>query len=374
MQPKKVLNDIKHRHHSIGKERRLNMSKLILDKSPNFPLSVELKDIDATMNEWVDKELDLSFDGKRLPTFKLYSNQRINEYAQSWNHLDETGNLLMNFKAITRENNPEHGTSQGSYFNIPGNRDYPMFIVPILQENGLQAYDMYSMKQPFSVDLIYSLTIITNKYELINEMNMLVNDKFKAINCYIFPNQHPMPLTLESITDESEYAIDDRKYYSQTYKMKLKAYIIREEDFKVTHLDSRLKMVLNEEEPKHGRRVEIEEQEDRFNNLSTIINIHLPSCDNEIDFTMDCDLVIDEIEVDNIFDFAISVNDEYIDPQELTNLYKDDNVFVKISKDNDFIDAILTLKGKNPNESVDNENNAEVSLDEKPTEEVIDVG
>ncbi len=52
----------------------------------------------------------------------------------------------------------------------------------------------------------------------------------------IFSNGHPMPITLEDISDESEYTIDDRKYYSQTFKIKLKAYIIRSEDFDVKNI------------------------------------------------------------------------------------------------------------------------------------------
>ena len=43
----------------------------------------------------------------------------LNEYAQTWQHLDETGNLLLNFKTINRENNPKQGQNQGNNFNIP---------------------------------------------------------------------------------------------------------------------------------------------------------------------------------------------------------------------------------------------------------------
>ena len=114
-----------------------------------------------------------------------------------------------------------------------------MFLVPVLQENGEEAYDMYSMKQPFCVDLEYTVTIITNKYEVLNDMNQRVHFEFKAINCYIAPNNHFMPMTLEDVSDESEYSLDDRKYYSQSYKIKVKAYIIRKEDFTVTKLPSR---------------------------------------------------------------------------------------------------------------------------------------
>ena len=222
MLPKSQIDKLKLRNKAIGVERRRNMSKLILEHAPNFPLGVSYKDIDKTFMEWVENDLYIAYDGKKLPTFKLFANQRINEYAQTWRHLDEIGNVLMNFKTVTRDNNPKKGTNQGEFYNIPGNRDYPMFIVPTLQENGTEAYDMYTMKQPFSIDMLYKIAIITNKYELLNEMNELVNYKFKSLNCYIAPNNHFMPMTLENISDESEYSIDDIKYYSQTYEIKIK--------------------------------------------------------------------------------------------------------------------------------------------------------
>jgi hypothetical protein len=78
--------------------------------------------------------------------------------------------------------------------------------------------------------------------ELLNEMNEMMHYEFNAITAYISPNDHPMPLTLEDISDESEYTIDDRKYYSQTFKIKLKGYIIRREDYKVERIPSRLVM------------------------------------------------------------------------------------------------------------------------------------
>jgi len=52
--------------------------------------------------------------------------------------------------------------------------------------------------------------------EIINEMNELMHYEFSAIDCYISPNDHPMSMTLEDISDNSEYDINDRKFYSQT--------------------------------------------------------------------------------------------------------------------------------------------------------------
>ncbi|MBR6517580.1 MAG: hypothetical protein IKT40_12185 [Bacilli bacterium] len=361
------------------------MSKLILDKKPNFPLGVSYKDIDDTFKEWVENDLNIAYDGKRLPTLKLFANQRLNEYLQTWKHVDEFGNLLMNFKTITRENNPKKGSSQGESYNIPGDRDYPMFIVPTILENGEEAYDMYTMKQPFSIDMYYSVSIITNKYELINKMNELVNYKFKSINCYIAPNNHYMPMTLENISDESEYSIDDMKYYEQTYEIRIKAYIIREEDFKITHLPYRVKgKVVGLEDSKKRPTIQIEEKDvdknccdikiddDRYYNKILILTINFPTCADKAEFEIDTDFVIRQIETTNVYDFIMFVNEEKQTFDNETKLYEGDTIKIKISRDDSLEESSISISGFAPSVFIDKNYNPESSLDEQiDTEEII---
>lgn len=251
IQPKPYMDRLRLRNHAIGKERRKNLSKIILEKNTPFPKPVEYEDIDKAFFDWVDKKLDITYDGKKLPTYKLFSNQKISEYSQTWSNLDDTGNIIMNFKTITRENNPQHGESQGGNYNVPGNRDYPMFCVPVLQENGEEAYDLYTMKQPLSVNFMYTVSVICNKYEILNSFNQAIQYEFSALEAYIAPNDHYMPMMIENINDESEYSIDDRKYYAQAYSIKVLAYIIRKEDFKVTKIPSRFSVRLLGTEKAH---------------------------------------------------------------------------------------------------------------------------
>lgn len=385
IQPKPFLDNFKLRNKAFGVERRRNMSKIILEKAPNFPLTVEYKDIDEAFKEWVEKDLNISYDGKQLPTFRLFSNQRINEYAQNWKHLDESGNLLMNFKTITRDNNPKHGDNQGSSYNIPGDRSYPMFMVPVLQENGQQAYDMYSMKQPFCVDMVYSVNIITNKYELINKMNQLVHDKFKAINCYIAPNGHYMPMVLDNISDESEYSLDDRKYYSQSYSIKIKAYIIQESDFQVTKLPSRAIVRMLGVNEKKKPKIEVVEEDyvndecnirddnDPYYNKKIVINIYYGICDECAEFDADFNIVIKSIETKNVYDFVICVNDEIQDLENEVKIYDGDNVKISASKDKYDEESSISIIGFDPNVILDSRYDPESSLDEEISEEIIDI-
>ena len=428
IQPKPYMDKLKLRHHAYGVERRRNMSKLILEKGTPFPKPIEYSDIDQAMFDWVDKKLNLSYDGTRLPTYKLYSTQRISEYAQTWSQTDDYGNISMNFKTITRENNPQKGEIMGNYFNIPGHKDFAMFYVPVLQENGTEAYDKYTMKQPFGVNFTYSVSIITNKMELLNEMNEMMHYEFNSIQCYIEPNGHPMSMTLEDISDNSEYTVDDRKYYSQTFKIKVRGYIIRREDYKVERIPSRfvisshdsdatgivhkrgknrsedekvkfLEMSAEEERKfaidtmKDDERCEIPLPEDierpviivepddgddccipkpdRYYNKIMKIIMTFDDCVEELTFKLDKEMIADHIEVDNVYDFRIIINDEAIDIQEGYEFQKDDEITVRITREDLEADSELTIVGYDPNSAVDREYIPESSLDEKPTEEHI---
>jgi hypothetical protein len=398
------------------------MTKMILEKGTPLPLPIEYSDIDTAMYEWVDKKINLVYDGKRLPTYKLYSTQRLSEYIQTWDNTDDTNSLTLNFKTVTREFNPQKGEIQGNYFNIPGHRDYAVFYVPVLEENGTEAYDKYTMKQPFGVNLTYSVSIVTNKMDILNEMNEIMLYEFSAINCYISPNNHPMSMTLEEISDDSEYSIDDRKYYSQTYKIKVRGYIIRKEDYQVERLPSRVVISSNDSNTvgkvnkrgKHRKRDErvefmstnpfkldivedgcdvfipndatrpievsddsergdscCEEEEKRFTYKKVKVIVKFNGCTSDITFEIDKEIVLDSIELDNVYDFKVFINDELINLDNEVKIVNGDIIRVRISKDNAYEDGILSLVGYDPNESVDNKYIAESALDEQSVEEDI---
>ena len=426
IQPKPYMDKLKLRHHAVGTERRRNMSKLILEEGTPFPQPIEYSDIDIAVFNWVDKKIDLVYEGERLPTYKLFSTQRISEYSQTWSHTDDYGNIMMNFKTVTRDNNPQKGEITSNYFNIPGHKDFAMFYVPVLQENGTEAYDKYTMKQPFGVNFTYSVSIITNKMELLNEMNEKMHYEFSAIQCYIEPNGHPMSMTLEDISDDSEYTIDDRKYYSQTFKIKVRGYIIRREDYKVERVPSRFVMSSRDSDAagivnrrgknrREDERVKFIEEPVKFPPIETLIDeercetplpeeVQKPSdvyeetddarecctpeesryykklvkiimtfddCIKELSFQIDKDVIVDHLEIENVYDFKIFVNEEEIELEEGYRFEKDDEITVKISRENEFSDSEVTFIGYDPETAFDKENLPEVSIDEKPDEEHI---
>ena len=426
------MDKLRLRRVSSGGERRRNISLRILEKGTPLPKPIEYADIDNAMFEWVDKKFDLTCNGKKLPTYKLYSTQRLSEYAQSWSNLDESGSLILNFKTITREMNPQKGMSQGGYFNIPGHKDFAVFYVPTLQENGTEAFDRYTIKQPFAVSFIYTVSIITNKVELLNEMNQLMNYEFNAINAFIFPNEHPMSMKLESISDDSEYSIEDRKYYAQSYKITVNGYIIRKEDFSVERVPSRFVMAMKDSVGNEYRRgknrklservtfmedlpntsktkkftlssmggesdceafpfgndkmrpqeiVPIEDADtsccigegDKYYNKVVKILIDFDECLTEIKFAIDKDIVINSVEVENVHDFRILINQEVVSLDDEIKMYAEDEITVKISRKDMFAKSSLTLVGYDPNVAIDSSDLKESSLDEPIGEEIIEI-
>ena len=427
MQPKAYMDKLRLRHNAIGKERRRNMSKMILEHGTPFPKPIEYSDIDQEMFNWVDKKFNLEYDGVRLPTYKLYSTQRISEYAQTWSQTDDYGNMIMNFKTITRENNPQKGENQGSYFNIPGHKDFAMFYVPVLQENGVEAYDKYTMKQPFAVNFMYSVSIITNKMELLNEMNEMMHYEFNAITVYVSPNDHPMPLTLEDISDQSEYTIDDRKYYSQTFKIKLKGYIIRREDYSVERIPSRLVISSHDsdatgistrrgknrredekvqfitgfdsdsfadkrfkpydecetevtdtilpppaiEEPIEPNTDCCEKPPSRYQFKVMKVIMNFDDCTFDLSFVIDKNMILESIEVDNVGEIKLFVNGEEMSFDKDVRFVTGDEIRVTIEREVIGKVSEVTLVGYDPDTVIDAQNLPESSLDEKPTEEHI---
>lgn len=431
IQPKPYIDKLKLRHKSFGKERRRNLSKIILDKGTPFPKPITYQDIDKSFFDWVDEKLDISYDGKKLPTYKLFSSQKISEYSETWKNLDETGNIIMNFKTVTRDNNPQHGENQGGNYNIPGHRDYTMFAVPVLQENGDDAYDLYTMKQPFAINFIYTVSLVVNKYELLNQFNEMVNYEFQSIECYISPNGHAMPMMIDSINDESEYTVDDRKFYSQTYKIKVLGYIIRKEDYNVHRVPSRFLVrfladedgtsnsktkrnnvkdlpnikvgtdglfrkssndlrpigckviadnvidlkkprpkVVYSEEPIDNP-CKNESNDDYYHNKRIEYDITLLPCESSVTFTVESNMVLDEVNADNVYDFSIYINNEFTKLDDIVNFYEGDSVKVLLTRNDLENQSSLKLIGYDPDVVIDGRLNPESELDAVPDGEKI---
>lgn len=370
IRPKKDRKPFKLKTKSQGNEIRLNYGKEILYKAPIIPKTIEYKDIDIAFKEFVDKEIDIICDGKLIPTFTLFSNQRFSEYSQTWQHTDENNNLLMNFKTIVRDKNPKMGTNQGNKWIIPGNRHFTVSIRDVLNDNGTECYEILSMKQPYTVDLTYKVSFITNKFENINDFNQKINRLFASRQHYIRPNGHFIPMILEDVSDDSEYNVENRKFYSQSCDIKVMAYIISEDDFIIERKPKRSGLFIEGEDLINKNVIEIEELNinSTENENMTLKEVNLIIKFNPLQlktkFTIDTDITINSIDVKNVRNYKLWINKTPIYTNKGFKLKEGDEVILRINAIDELVESVITFYGfdeniiqsKELNENVSDEN------------------
>ena len=342
-----------------GNERRANIAKEIVKDSTPLPQTLLYKDIDESFKEWVEKDLSISFEGSEIPTVSLFSNQRFSEYMQSWANVDNKKNMILNFKTITRENNPKTGTIVGQSKNIPGEHSVVMKTVEAYDRNGRKYFIDYRLKQPMAIDLIYTVTILTNKYELLNEFNMIMNDQFKAINCYIRPNGHFIPMKLNDISDESEYSIDNRQFYSQSYNITVMAYIITEDDYIVEERPDLRYISSYEGEKKTYADIEefpCDDNDPEVIYKPMVLTINLESCTTSYKFRIDCNFKSETIETENVRNFRLFINDVEKDINESFETKDNDEIKIKgVTRYNVYKDSKIVINGYDYTEVQDKE-------------------
>lgn len=313
-----------------GDGQRLSFQENELANAPIVPNPVEYEDIDNAFCDYFKDNLTIvDENGKKFDTYTFFSSQRFSEFSQTWGHDDADGNLLMNFFTISRDNNPNWGTLQGGAYNIPGKNRFTVLMREIIDDTGVECYEITSMSQPIQVDVKYRLSLVTGKFKYLNEFNTKINYLFDAKQCYLCVNGHYMPMTLENISDSSDYTIDGRKFYLQSMDIELKAYIISRDDIKVNLVPKRKKVTTNlKEYDKSIVSMEFDENDDN----KFILNIKLNKNVNKVNFKLDEDMKLKFIEKKNANKIVMKVNDEEIDINSNITINADDDVSIKIKQ------------------------------------------
>lgn len=346
-QPKKNLTIVNRYKGKRGNAVRIGYQNRILEKAPIFPKPLEYDDIDKAIFDFVDTLIPIVVDGKLIPTYTLYSNQRFSEYTQMWEHSDENGNLYLNFKTVNREKNPSFGANQGGLWNIPGQRKYTLLQRQVLDDNNTESYEIYTMKQPYAVDLKYTIGFITTTVNNLNKFNQKLNKLFSARQFYIRPNGHYIPMTLDEISDETSYSISDRKFYVQTATVKLMAYIIEPEDFEVKKYPKRNNIILEGDNyKKNAPCVEVEEMENRTMN----IDITFKPYHSKVSFVFDTEMTVNRVVTENARSVRIMINDTLYYIDKTFKIHNNDNIEIKIIPVDYEKESKVYLLGINENE------------------------
>lgn len=350
-QPKRNLTFVKlTKEETNGNIIRKSYAQDIVHKAPIFPKPLEYADIDAAFKEFVENDLGLTVNGKDVPTFTLFSNQRFSEYSQTWEHSDEEGNLILNFKTINRETNPQGGENQGNLWNIPGERFYTVLQRSVLEDNGTESVEVYSMKQPYAATLVYRVSFITDLFENLSVFNEMVNDLFKSRQHYIRPNNHYIPMVLDVVEDESKYSVSDYRFYVQTVVIKVMGYIIHEDDIRVQKFPKRLHLgMMGDKKKKNNITIDIEEGEDELTNQTIKLSLGFKEWHDKAEFVIDTDMDVQTIEKKNVRTMRLFVNDTPIYYDKGFKVKNGDKIRVRISQFDIKDKALLIFNGINPN-------------------------
>lgn len=230
--PKGFRNNININPSKIGPERRQEILDGITNKGTFLPRGVSEEDMDEAFVEFVNKDLLITVDGQKVPVLFM-TLQRWSEFSKTWQHSDKYKNIQLPIITIVRKPDIQVGQNQAGNYNIPGNKTYTYMKVPTF--DGIRSgIDLYKIPQPTSVDINYEVRIFTKKMKDLNKLNTLIHKTFNAMQAYINVKGHPMPIMLETISDESNIEdLDSRRFYVQLYEMRLMGYILDEADYEV---------------------------------------------------------------------------------------------------------------------------------------------
>ena len=331
--------------HSFGKPWREKLAlEAFLDQAYN-PKLMSVEDIDASFKKWVEDELEITYDGELIPTQFLLSIQRLSEFGKNWKITNSEGELILTFKTISRELSPQQGTLQEKIFNIPGEPTWPVCYIPVV-ENGVEGYDVISMKQPVQIDLKYTVSIFSTKMETVNKFNSIVIDKFKSLQAYLrVKDTYYISMKLENISDESKTDLETRRYYAQNYEVLVRGYILQESDFKRERMQNRM-LVSVDTDAKYKPCATIIEADDCCGDVEVVINFPIKSISYS-KFRLDEDLYVKSISTENIRSFTLKRNDEIINTCAGFKLFEHERVEIQYKKWDNYSEAKITLHATN---------------------------
>ena len=250
--PKNFRKNLNFVRQPEGFEQRQNLLDKISENQPYLPRGIDYEDMDREFIDFVKNKLEIVVEGKKVPVY-IVSIQRWYEFYTSWENTDEFGNITLPFIVITRKIDVQKGTTYATNYNIPGFLTWAYIRVP--SSDGIrEGHDIYKIPQPVPVDITYEVRFFTNGIRHLNKLNAKVQTVFSARQTYVNVNGHPMPLILESISDESQADnLEQRKYYIQPYTIKMMGYLLNEEDFQVVPAINRVIMLteINENKSKN---------------------------------------------------------------------------------------------------------------------------
>jgi hypothetical protein len=300
---KKNLN-VKRRDFDDGPKEYQDQ---FLEKNRAFlPRGIEHSDLDAGFVTFVENDLEMVVNGEKVSVLFLTLSRWL-EFSKTWQNSDKYKNVKIPFISIVRNPDAQPGTNPAD-FKIPVRKTFEYSRVPVWDGNK-KGVDIHKVPQPVGVDLTYTVRLFSYKMRQLNKLNKKVLQAFASAQAYINIKGHYFPVMLESIGDESDTSSTDKKrYYVQTYVMKLQGYIIDEEEFEVVPAIERAFVSL-EMDVKSPKTIAKFINDESLNDPSTkcIVQFQVGSS-NEISITSDGNITFNDVSTENVDSYIIRVN------------------------------------------------------------------
>jgi hypothetical protein len=273
----------------------------------NLPRGIDFADLDNGFVDWVKKDLNVVIEGDLVPVSFLTA-QRWSEFTRTWQNSDKYKNIKIPFISVVRKPDVQPGTNPQD-FNIPL-KDYriPVSVIPTWDGNKKGA-NVYLIPQPVGVDLTYTIRFFTYRMNELNVLNQKVLTTFASAQSYVNIKGHYFPIMLEGISDES--TVDDlegKRYYVQTYELKMMAYTLDEDKFEIRPGLERaiLSYEVEDKRPKVVTKfIKDESQNDKTINLIIQFLVGSPTT---VSFVADSLANFTSIDTSNISNITIYVN------------------------------------------------------------------
>lgn len=209
---------------------------LLANQPTFFPRSIGFEDIDAAVHDWFNTR-DFTIDNQKTPVVFL-TNELWGEFQKQWNlRTFSDHNISMPYVTIRRV---ALSPAQPTRGRIPHPRRFTTYRVPVYTEAGI-THRHYRVPQPVRVDMTYEVRVLTRYTTDINKINEALIRHFASIQSYLDLDGHAMPMTIESIGDESTVTeADVERSLHTVYGIKVAAYIIDEKEFEVVDGSTRV--------------------------------------------------------------------------------------------------------------------------------------
>lgn len=232
--PKKRKNDLDIYPEKTLTPRRQELLDMITKSDTYLPDSILHDDLDRGMLDYVEKNFVVVSDDKKIPVIpKILTIQRWSELSNTWEYVDDDGNIQLPFISVVRKPDVQPGTNPSVQRTIPDRARFHYATVKNVSD-GVIGADIYKIPQPIPVDITFEVSIVCNKFRDLNKFNKSVMQNFSSRQDYTLIKGHYIPIILERVEDSSPInTLDGRRFYVQNYQFVMLGFLMDSDEFEV---------------------------------------------------------------------------------------------------------------------------------------------